>query len=737
MKIITLNKLYTSGKYLELFLLYLLLTSSSVFQSDNRENIEFKDGNYRLQIDKVNLSFGFIHKSGKILVPIDTISGLFINESPVFSAEVQSRSANKIIFKATTRKGEKAMVDITFKNGITKFMVTPSIGKMNKVSLRVGGMPVAHGLGDAGAFGESFNLVEEEAKTFDIVNNGGIKRWLSTFTIFPKNQFAGVFFNRGKKSVVLSENTYQLNTTIEGASTFFFFVGTNNEIYANYKNVRNQAGFEDIKPKSRLFELGWESWDALGWNTNQETVKEILAKFHKEGYPIRWAVTGSGFWDEGGTTTSFGKFGTKFPKPVEFRDWMHKNDIFWMIGLRTNLVPSGGPYYPVTEKRDKNLKVRSFYGNNLSDEALAKNLLLTDEEGKPLKITSRIFPIVPCYLIDGNRHGAAEWFQGNYAKWKVDGIKEDTMMDLGEETTIFNKPIARISSEGALVMARCGEFSAPGTLLRINDTNVGNMSKRAPINYLQYAACGAPNVYSDVAGVHNMHNLNEIDASIRHSWLLSLTAGMAVGAFPDKWDGEKQTAFKKAIDFHYSLVPYLFSAAMKSYETGYPYTLTPLSIAFQNDENVMELENFQWMIGKSVLATPILKNHKSGKMDIYLPEGKWFDWETQEEFTGPRTLVNYEIALDKTPCFAGGDGILLLRNSDDQNLKVRVYAVNKKVKAEFFSLQNSNKYEIEVLETDLNKAEVWDNTSKQKIDYQKEKNYIEFEIVEGHNYSVR
>lgn len=733
----TKNGIYLKRIYSELLLICVLFTSCSAFQFGNGENMELKDGAYHLHVNKKNLKFGFTDKQGNAIVPGDSVSGFRINDSPVVEALLKSSSDNQFIFDIITETNEQAEVTIVFHKGIAKMVVSPKEKGRNKVSICLGGMPVAHGLGDAGAFGESFNLIEKENKTFEIINNGGTKRWLSTFTLFPKNNFAGVFFDRGKKSIVLGKNTYQLNSETEGQATFYFFMGTNQEIYSNFKKIRNFLGYEDIKPKSRLFELGWESWDALGWNTNQETVKEILAKFHKEGYPIRWAVTGSGFWDEGGTSTSFGKFGAKFSNPVELKDWMHKNDIFWLIGLRTNLVPSGGPYYPITEKRDRNLKVSSFYGNDLSDEAITKNLLLTDKAGKPVKITSRIFPIVPCYLIDGNRPEAASWFQKNYAKWKVDGIKEDTMMDLGEETTLFNKPIAKIAKDGALVVARNGEFSAPGTLLRINDTKVGDISKRAPINYLQYAACGAPNVFSDVAGVHNMDNLNEIDASIRHSWLLSLTAGMAVGTFPENWNQEKRAAFKKAVDFHYSLVPYLFSAAMKSYETGYPYTLTPMSIAFQNDENVMELENFQWMIGKSVLATPILKNHKSGKMDIYLPKGKWFDWETQEEFMGPRTLANYEIALDKTPCFVGGDGILLLRNSDDENLKVRVYAVNKKVKAEFFSLQNSNKNEIEVLETDLNKAEVWDNTSNQKIDYQKEKNYIEFEIIEGHNYSIR
>lgn len=731
------NKRKGMIKYLIITLFCIVLVSCSVIQNSNNKLVILKDGDYQININTAGLQFSFTDKEGDIIVPIDSVSGLYINDSPVVGSVIKSKTKNQTVIEVTTENGEKAVVDISFNKGIAKISVNAELKEKNKISIRFGGIPVAHGLGDAGAYGEKFNLVEKEKRTFDIVNNGGTKRWLSTFVIFPKNQFAGVFFNRGKKSVILSETTYQLNTQIEEESIFYFFLGSNKEIYSNFKKVRNELGYEDIQPKSRLFELGWESWDALGWNTNQETVKDILSKFHKEGYPIRWAVTGSGFWDEGGTTTSFGQWGTKFLAPDEFKTWMHKNDIYWMIGLRTNLLPSGGPYYPITEKRDKNLKVRSFYGNNLSDEALTQNLLLTDSNNQAILTTSSIFPIVPCYLIDGNKPGAADWFQKKYAQWKVDGIKEDTMMDLDEETSIFNKPISKIATEGSLVMARCGEFSAPGTLLRINDTRVGNMSKRAPINYLQYAACGAPNVYSDVAGVHNMHKLKDTDTSIRHAWLLSLTAGMSVGAFPSKWTIEEQAAFKKAIDFHYSLVPYLYSAGMKSYETGFPFTLTPMSIAFPNDKMAIQLENFQWMIGESILATPLLKNHKSGKMDIYLPEGKWFDWESQKAFVGPVTLSDYKINVDKTPIFAGGDGIILLRNYEGEILKVRVYAVNKKAKADFYSVINSNKYEIEVSETDLNKVEVWDIVSNQKVPFHKRKNYIEFEITEGKSYHVK
>ncbi len=187
------------------------------------------------------------------------------------------------------------------------------------------------------------------------------------------------------------------------------------------------------------------------------------------------------------------------------------------------------------------------------------------------------------------------------------------------------------------------------------------LSKRIPINYLQYAASGFPNVYSDVAGTHNLDNLKDADSNIRHVWLLALTAGMAVGAYPKDWTEGKRQMFKKTIDFHYTLVAYMYSAAIKGYENGFPYILTPLSLAFPEDPDVSYLENFQWMIGESIMAAPFLKNVESSKMNIYFPEGIWYDYYTDERMEGPILLKNKEVPLDKVPSFVGSKGIVLER----------------------------------------------------------------------------
>ncbi|MEX0316244.1 MAG: TIM-barrel domain-containing protein [Allomuricauda sp.] len=707
----------------------------------NQEKYILKGRSYDMHINSRNFSLSF-WKNGKNIVPEHEQSGITFSGSRVMSSkEIEANDNGKRNFLVTNENGEKAQIGVSFENDIASISVKPLHEKTTNVSLALGGMPTAHGLGDAAAFKESFNIVDNNQEIYPIENDGGGRRWVSTFAIFPQNDLAGVFFDKGKKKVTINQNEYVMDVTKKGEATFYFFLGNPETIYANYKKIREKEGYKSVKPKSRLFELGWESWDALGWNTNQFTVQEILQKFHDNNYPIRWAVTGSGFWDEGGTTTSFGRWGEKFPDVSTFKTWMHSKDIYWMIGLRTNFIPEGGPYYPKTKKRDKNLKVKAFYGNELTSKAKEMGFLVNTDKDEVLEITSGIFPIVPSNLLDGDVPGAAQWYQKQYAKWDVDGIKEDTMMDIDSLTNIYNRPISEIAHKGGHVMARNGEFVALGTLLRINDTGVGELSRRIPINYMQYAASGFPNVYSDVAGVHNMHNLKDMDKNIRHTWLLALTSGLSVGAFPEKWPKEKQELFKKAIDFHFRISPYMYSEALKGYESGYPTTLTPLSIAFPKDESAVNHANFQWMVGESILTAPLLKNLETEKMDVYLPEGVWFDYESSKRYEGPTTLKDFEIPLGKTPCFVGGKGVIVERMADGTSFRAKIYFTG--ITNDTFHFTYPNDADTNEIHLDTAKFSrhlvVFDKTTNSSVEYTVESDagVISFDLIRNHVYELQ
>lgn len=695
-------------------------------------------GETRLQIEENNFRFSLLDQTGKHIAPAHTGAGASLNGSPL--SVIEKTGADS--FQLISKKGERADLKLSHDKGLIAITITPeqkaTIHKPHQIALQLGGMPVAYGLGDVGGWNQTLDLINKEETTYNIRHDGGKLRWLSSFIIFPQNNFASVTFDGLARSVTLSKSRFKTTITSAGAATFYYFTGSMKGIYASYQKLLAQKGYPTVKPKSRLFELGWESWAALGWQTNSKTMLESITSFQKNGFPIRWAVSGSGFWEDGGTTTSFGKWGKKFPDAMDFKEQLHQRDVKWMIGLRTNFVPPGGPYKPVTKERDQNMVVDTFRGNPLSQEALDQNYFLKKPDGQLWKRHSNCFPIVPCYLVDGNNPKASEWYAGLYQQWQIDGIKEDTMMHLGAtHLDVFNHPIANIAKDDALVMARCGSFTSPGTLLRINDTHVNELSRRIPINYLQNAASGAPNAYSDTVGFKKMKNYSEL--VVRHGWLLSLTAGLAVGETSSHWTEKQQAIFKKPFDFHYRIVPTLYDAAMKSYLSGYPHTMTPLGIAYAGDPEATAAPNFQWMIGDSLLCTPLLKNHASGKMDLYLPEGTWFDYDTGEKHSGPKLLKDFPLPVTKTPCFVGGKGILVTRSSDDTPLTVHLYPTGQTRKSHTVHHPDGTATSrIDWAENSRN-AQITDTTTGKTVTTHMDENTsaLSFEISPDHHYLVK
>ena len=62
---------------------------------------------------------------------------------------------------------------------------------------------------------------------------------------------------------------------------------------------------------------------------------------------------------------------------------------------------------------------------------------------------------------------------------------------------------------------------------------------------------------------------------------------------------------------HHRLMPHIYSNAVKSYQTGFPYAMTPLPLVFTEDPNVYGLADtsrrmYQWMIGESLPRSTII-----------------------------------------------------------------------------------------------------------------------------------
>ncbi|MGM9858492.1 MAG: TIM-barrel domain-containing protein [Bacilli bacterium] len=94
--------------------------------------------------------------------------------------------------------------------------------------------------------------------------------------------------------------------------------------------------------------------------------------------------------------------------------------------------------------------------------------------------------------------------------------------------------------------------------------------------------------------------------------------------------------YRKMVNLRYQFIPYMYDLAYKAHIDGTPI-LRPLFYNFPFDENVKEI-NDEVMLGDNVLLAPIL-TQGSRSRSLYLPEGKWINYFTHEEYEGGKEYL--------------------------------------------------------------------------------------------------
>jgi alpha-D-xyloside xylohydrolase len=112
-------------------------------------------------------------------------------------------------------------------------------------------------------------------------------------------------------------------------------------------------------------------------------------------------------------------------------------------------------------------------------------------------------------------------------------------------------------------------------------------------------------------------------------------------------------SYRKYSTLRYRLLPYIYSHAYNATKTGLPM-IRAMVLEFQDDPCTYNLQD-QYVFGDALLVAPIYK--PISKRTVYLPEGKWYDYETGEEHAGPKTL-HVEPPLEVMPLYVRGNSIV-------------------------------------------------------------------------------
>ena len=122
---------------------------------------------------------------------------------------------------------------------------------------------------------------------------------------------------------------------------------------------------------------------------------------------------------------------------------------------------------------------------------------------------------------------------------------------------------------------------------------------------------------------------------------------------PWKFGKKALRIFRFYVKLRYRLLPYIYSCAHISSQTGLPM-IRAMVLEYQDDPNCYD-KDLQYLFGDSFLVAPIFD--ETGTRNIYLPKGKWIDYWTKEEFEGPTNLT-YHADLDRLPLFVKADSII-------------------------------------------------------------------------------
>lgn len=165
-----------------------------------------------------------------------------------------------------------------------------------------------------------------------------------------------------------------------------------------------------------------------------------------------------------------------------------------------------------------------------------------------------------------------------------------------------------------------------------------------------------------------------------------------------------QDVFRKSAEMKYRLMPYVYAQAKECTEKGLPM-LRALFVEFPDDPGAWRVDD-EYLFGSQILVAPLLESGITGRT-VYLPEGKWIDYQTENVYEGGWHRIE-----------AGGLPIIMLvrdgsvlphlklaqstAEMDWSKMSLKVYSADKKQAEGLICLPTDNR--IQVVKVDCAKA---------------------------------
>ncbi len=473
--------------------------------------------------------------------------------------------------------------------------------------------------------GESFTRLNKRGQKINAFTRDGMgvqgQLMYKPIPFFMSSRGYGIFVNTSAPVTFDFGESYDQHNVIYSADDqldLFIFLGEPKDILSGYTALTGRS------PVPPLWSFGF--WMSRITYKSEDEVRDVAAKLRQYKIPADVIHLDTG-WFETDWRSNFQFSRSRFRDPAKMISDLKAQ------GFHISLWQY--PYF--TPK------------NELFKEIVEKGYAVKSEDGRQ--------PFEDAVL-DMSNPAAVKWYQGKLAellKMGVGAIK----VDFGEGAPIngqyasgmsglyehnlyplrYNKAVADITKQvtgDSIIWARSAWAGSQRYPLHWGgDAENTNSAMAAELRGgLSFGLSGFTYWSHDVGGF--------VDRSPRDLYRRWMAFGVlsshtrAHGAPPrEPWEyDEALTAdFRRALNLRYALMPYIYSQAVESSAKGFPMLRT-LFFEFPNDPTSWLIED-EYMFGSNLLVAPLFEDGKDSRK-LYLPPGKWIDYQSGTVYDGGR-----------------------------------------------------------------------------------------------------
>ena len=192
-----------------------------------------------------------------------------------------------------------------------------------------------------------------------------------------------------------------------------------------------------------------------------------------------------------------------------------------------------------------------------------------------------------------------------------------------------------------------------------------DLFQRTCTDLINYSVAGMPFCACDIGGFMPTKKAPPLTPELLTRWMeagvffpimRTHSSNTVPPHFPWLYGPDAQAAIIKAIDLRYRLIPYYYSLAYATHETGLPL-MRPLAMDYPGDASVANLSD-QWTMGPGLMVAPVVQQGATTRT-VYLPQDRWYPFETNTPQAGGQTITA-EAGLDAIPIYVRAGTILPL-----------------------------------------------------------------------------